>query len=600
MNYGDPNTGERALRSIGNQKLHNSGPMDGYNRGQGEPPEKKRCLQPDRANTYPAGPANLVTLGLIFPVSRVQPLQQQIGLSTFSEIARLDSAVQDSVGDAKARKVLHSLNTSMFRPIHVQADTGVGDRAEAAASKAPVEVSCHELPYDWSLKKMLRFTSSHAFKSADSAIRPSVGSVARAQTACLEGHTNGLSDEDKLHASLLSWSFHEKLHAGLLSWSFPCDHWPSSTISSLLTLPSKASTSASATNPSSLPTIMSARLSAWRFALRNLYHSMRQGHCHSFYYITPEGTRYPYVILFCAKGTRGGGNSPHAVVSQTTKLFRGKLSAAGGTMLGDDDSNSEEMMQAAPSTNPIQGPPPVRDNTPQSVLLLQGGRAVHTLFDMILNDTNFEQTTNEPTDLPTLLAPVPFEGASQYKPLLRVRGQVKAASTGLRRQSSGGGILSMPLVDAASNASGSGSAHGVEVSGHVPCWSVYRLCHAFRDGQQSGTLSVALEAEQCSISLNCDVASTQGKGANGMLQRAMAHAVQPKGVTSQQELAAMKGANSSVLQRQQLQQGPRVQLNIICTAVHRALGSSSISSSQAVQQGLGPGSIFLPQLSTGP
>ncbi len=75
-----------------------------------------------------------------------------------------------------------------------------------------------------------------------------------------------------------------------------------------------------------------------------------------------------------------------------------------------------------PAAGPASG---VRDNTPQSALLLQGGRAMHGLFDVLLNETGFQPSMDEPCDLPTLLAPVPFDGATMYRPLLKVRGGIK-------------------------------------------------------------------------------------------------------------------------------------------------------------------------------
>lgn len=93
-------------------------------------------------------------------------------------------------------------------------------------------------------------------------------------------------------------------------------------------------------------------------------------------------------------------------------------------------------LQAAP-TGPGAGGPAIPDNSRQSLLLLRGERAVHGLYDFLLNDASHAMgpsggaaastsmaaaaaaTAEQPWDLPQLVAPVPFEGGAVSRPLVK-------------------------------------------------------------------------------------------------------------------------------------------------------------------------------------
>lgn len=74
-----------------------------------------------------------------------------------------------------------------------------------------------------------------------------------------------------------------------------------------------------------------------------------------------------------------------------------------------------------------------RDHSPETVALLSGSTAVHGLIDLLLNDTagvGFDEPRQltggrDPSDVPLILAPVAFDGATLHRPHVKVRSETE-------------------------------------------------------------------------------------------------------------------------------------------------------------------------------
>ncbi|PNH00942.1 Protein downstream neighbor of Son, partial [Tetrabaena socialis] len=291
--------------------------------------------------------------------------------------------------------------------------------------------------------------------------------------------------------------------------------------------------------------LLAQRLTAWRGALHSLYGAYRGGECKLFYVLS-QAARQPFAALFLQKGVRGSGEAC-ALLSQSTRALRARLVAAGVPFsmplqqeLGGA-AQRQAAAQAAAEAEALEqawaggdgelcdagGQVPaaalvpgsgVADNSRQSLLLMYGPRAVHGLYDFLLNDTSYgtrprgagssrlaagggggagaaggrgsvqEET---PFDLPLLLAPVPFEGGAVWRP------SIKAFTMSGRP-----GSADAPHPAAADPADDHASAsHVLQVSGPLPPWTVWRLCGLLARLHPPGYTAV-LDPEAASIPLN--------------------------------------------------------------------------------------------------
>lgn len=189
------------------------------------------------------------------------------------------------------------------------------------------------------------------------------------------------------------------------------------------------------------------------------------------------------------------------------------------------------------------------DNSRQSLLLMRGPRAVHGLYDFLLNDTGYPglgksgstgvglapgasaaaaaAAQEDVADLPMLLAPAPFEGGAAWRPTIKVRHVntftvdadrvVKPLRYGTHfcpRPSVQ--ALTMAKLDGAAagqapqpHGAGTGDAgtavtHVLQLNGPLPPWTVRRMCGLLSQLHHAG-YSVTVEAEAYSIPLNSTV-----------------------------------------------------------------------------------------------
>lgn len=64
---------------------------------------------------------------------------------------------------------------------------------------------------------------------------------------------------------------------------------------------------------------------------------------------------------------------------------------------------------------------PKQDGTPASALFFEGGASVHGLFDFLMCETALKDAADAASDVPVLLAPTPFAGASLTRLQAKVR-----------------------------------------------------------------------------------------------------------------------------------------------------------------------------------
>lgn len=133
------------------------------------------------------------------------------------------------------------------------------------------------------------------------------------------------------------------------------------------------------------------------------------------------------MVLFTAGGVRGN-REPQALISQTTKVLRARLAAAGvefsmplapATATKPEPTGSSKG-KADEVERPHGKAGLVKDNTHQSMVMVSGPVAVHGLFDFLYNETSMQPPNDDPCDVPTLLGPVAFEGATLHRPTIKV------------------------------------------------------------------------------------------------------------------------------------------------------------------------------------
>ncbi|KAJ9527145.1 hypothetical protein QJQ45_025381 [Haematococcus lacustris] len=368
------------------------------------------------------------------------------------------------------------------------------------------------VPYDWALKKWVRITCCGRFACFDRAMQGPASQAHRAQEAVVAGLWGALSSEEKWRASLLSWRH-------------PDSAWEPEIIASLQAAAlggtgSKAGQGGGGAGAGGAR-LLATRLDAWRRALASGYMAVRHGLSSGLYVNSAEvgegatgGSRHPVCILFTGPGTRGS-RAPQALMSHSSTALRAKLAAAGldfslplahTTNVAAGHHNGcagelqggEEAGEKAGAGKQVA----VKDGKPQSLLLFKGAAAVHGLFDWLIQDAGFvaQSVADLAADLPLLLAPVPFEGATLHQPAVKSMTMAASATS-----------YSHDHVNAAQPAAqtqgGPGTfCHVLELAGPLPPWTLTRVCAALQ----------AAAAEPCDVQgPGCGADGAAGEGAGG-------------------------------------------------------------------------------------
>ncbi|KAK3271356.1 hypothetical protein CYMTET_20287, partial [Cymbomonas tetramitiformis] len=159
-------------------------------------------------------------------------------------------------------------------------------------------------PWDWNLKKSMRFTSSTSFDWC---------AMQSAQVHCAAFHAAGASPDS-------SRSQEEQLQRALITWAHPDQN--------LLQLPLA---SAGPEWTASLAKYIEGRRRMWTEGFTSLYFMLRTCTCPCFYLLTPSSSTSGFVALFygpqaSSPGEEGVG---HATLSRSTRGLRYLLREAG-------------------------------------------------------------------------------------------------------------------------------------------------------------------------------------------------------------------------------------------------------------------------------
>eukprot|EP00898_Chlorokybus_atmophyticus_P000868 jgi/Chlat1/1782/Chrsp134S02104 len=385
-----------------------------------------------------------------------------------------------------------------------------------------------DAPFDWSLKTSVRFTSQEPFDWCRQ-ISP--------DDECLG--VQSFVASGKVPAS----SRPAQLARALLSWAHPATVLPPSV---------RSSVTAHSTTPAE-KSWLASRQRAWEDALRSLYYMTRKGRCSCFLYTTTQ-----FSAVFRAAGVSGTVQCT-AVITRSTKGLRNQLREHDVTFtmplcdarLDDPVALLElkEMEQTKAGQMRYIDAAVALDNSPVSMLSLQGARSVHALFDFLLNYRSLVASFGAMSDVPELHAPVAFVNAS----MRHYQVQCNVA------HSLGSNAPDPALGDATAN----GKIHTMvlEKQSCLPPWVVHRLCTMLRD-QHDGDFSASFAHDSQSHVFNEHLnqplstpSVTPSSGQDG----------QNGGSFSEEELACWRHKpimQAAVIKQLQCTQG---QFNVVCT-----------------------------------
>ncbi|CAL5222421.1 g4783 [Coccomyxa viridis] len=270
-----------------------------------------------------------------------------------------------------------------------------------------------------------------------------------------------------------SASLPQRLQRALMTWQHPSAAMPAAAVAAVAASKQGAA-------------FVEERRELWRESFRNIYMAVQSGCCHCFYFLTPQDARKPFVAYFGAAGTLGRP-SMHAWLSRSTHGLRERLRAephglvfTAPLALGADVSARDERMQAelkeasqmswAPSTSGRS------DDKAASLLYFDDRPQAHGLFEFLMHET---LGSSEAVDVPMLLGPVPFVGATFHQHVPHMLPHMGSRRDGERKR----------------------GAHKLELRGVLPPWVLDRLCHVLEEAQQS-QLQVVLETHSATTAFN--------------------------------------------------------------------------------------------------
>eukprot|EP00850_Spirogloea_muscicola_P020375 SM000214S06769 [mRNA] locus=s214:52871:55776:+ [translate_table: standard] len=286
------------------------------------------------------------------------------------------------------------------------------DHRRPAAGQSPRIVDCAQLPTDWTLKLSARFSSPHPFDWSRVTDAQSECDGLRKYTACEEW-----SPRDAEGRGEPSRAYGGALQQAVQSWVHPQAPLPAALLAAAPGSGSK----------SPLADYLQLRHRDWEEAFRSLYYMLRNEACAAFY-VHMQHT----AVMFQASRTAGQWPSEcRAIVTASTRGLRSMLDdqevrfsmplCNGSTLAALDDLRELKELEAAnPGQTRTVDTVAAQDNSPRSLLLIEGRNNVHGLFDFLLNYRHLGGPSAG-RDVPMLLSPVPFCGACLRSPELALR-----------------------------------------------------------------------------------------------------------------------------------------------------------------------------------
>eukprot|EP00850_Spirogloea_muscicola_P019817 SM000200S05807 [mRNA] locus=s200:25311:28191:+ [translate_table: standard] len=361
---------------------------------------------------------------------------------------------------------------SSMEAVRVASPLRLADRP-ADAAPSPRIVDCAQLPTDWTLKLSARFSSQHPFDWSRVTDAQSECDGLRKYTACEEWSPHdaeGRGEPSRAHGGALQQA--------VQSWVHPQAPLPAALLAAAPGSGSK----------SPLADYLQSRHRDWEEAFRSLYYMLRNEACAAFY-VHMQHT----AVMFQASHTAGQWPSEcRAIVTASTRGLRSMLDdqevrfsmplCNGSTLAALDDLRELKELEAAnPGQTRTVDTVAAQDNSPRSLLLIEGRNNVHGFFDFLLNYRHLGGPTAG-RDVPMLLSPVPFCGACLQSPELALQQ--------FQRADGGEG----------------GMRYCLDVRGMLlPPWVLARLCTIFQSSQsgsfdasyiRSGSLVVVPESSK--------------------------------------------------------------------------------------------------------
>ncbi|KAH9626760.1 hypothetical protein KSS87_022074 [Heliosperma pusillum] len=275
----------------------------------------------------------------------------------------------------------------------------------------------------------------------------------------------------------------------LHSWIYPQSSLPATVISVL-----------SASNGGAEMDFLGKRQLAWEDSFRNLYYMLRKSGCNIFYVCASQ-----FVVMFTAvDGMKEGKRVCSAYISQSTRGLRSLLRehdisytmpfcSSEVEQISREDlvELSEIEKQNLGQAKRMSSMPDV-DNSPKSLLAVNGNESVHGLYDFLLN-YRLLLTMLSSMDVPVLCAPLPFLNAALSSPEVKCK-EIKRADY-------------MPTKDGGSNdCSKGGVAYSIELKGsYLPPWIVSSVCSAMSSEGKSFEASFTTEPNSMGLNAALEV-----------------------------------------------------------------------------------------------
>ncbi|PON44937.1 Donson [Parasponia andersonii] len=346
-----------------------------------------------------------------------------------------------------------------------------------------------KVPLDFTLKTSMQVLSSSSISWIQRSLMAGAytgGSSFGYQFACSgdksRSNSSGHNSTSQVFSSKI---FH--------SWVYPQSTLPSSLISVL--------TSSAAEGVE--VDFLRKRQVAWEDSFRSLYYMLRGGFCNIFYVCTPH-----FVVMFT--GCDGMGRIKrlcNAYISQSTRSLRALLrehdvcfsmplchSKVEQVTTEDLVELSEIEKQNLGQTRRLNSSSDI-DNTPESLLVFNGNKNAHGLYDILLNYRSF-LTALAGMDVPLLYSPLPFQNAAFSAP------EVKCME--LKRAEHISTSDKVSTVNNESQRIPSGFCSSVEIKdAYIPPWIICSICAVM--GSEGKSFEARFSTEPTSTALNAAV-----------------------------------------------------------------------------------------------
>mmetsp|Transcript_12186 Transcript_12186/g.33801 ORF Transcript_12186/g.33801 Transcript_12186/m.33801 type:complete len:496 (+) Transcript_12186:305-1792(+) len=357
-----------------------------------------------------------------------------------------------------------------------------GEKHERASSSTSLQGSkrlkrIHSLPMDWSLKKRVHFESSTPFECFMNSFNLAPDLNHQAMRSFTSGNRR-------------SRDANQMFLQSLYTWIFPLNSFELSSKFSLTMAASEGNARGSSNTEAAnmdanrdqerldnfriLQQQRMMRFKMFREGLRDLVYSLYAGLCSAFYVIPPPGSSDSFTCLFQGRDI-DGGRGVRATLSGASdgmiELLREEFGLEPVVCgLGERGKRIADKLKMAGGDG-------------HKVLLFLGREQVHGLFDFLI--TTCGKTYHKQRDVPTLLAPVPFEGSS----VKRYAGVYRKNTLLKHKHERGLQTFTLTFQD--------------DGGLFLPPWVVDRLCTTFRKTQSSFSMTSDSGVDFKTTSLQC-------------------------------------------------------------------------------------------------